>query len=161
MEIRPAVAEDWPRIWPLWHRVVDAGDTYAWRPGTPYDEARELWMQPPPAIVYVAEDGPDVVGTAVLKPNQKGLGDHVANASFMVHPDLGGRGIGRRLAEHVLDQARAAGYTSMQFNAVVETNTAAVRLWTALGFRILCTVPAAFRHATLGPVGLHVMFREL
>lgn len=159
--IRWATDEDWPRIWPLWHRVVATGDTYAWLPDTPYEEARAVWMQPPPAVVYAAEDGSEVVATAVLKPNQTGLGDHVANASFMVDPDLAGRGIGRRLAEHVLAEARAAGYRAMQFNAVVQTNTGAVRLWTSLGFRILATVPAAFRHAVHGPVGLHIMFREL
>jgi ribosomal protein S18 acetylase RimI-like enzyme len=102
-----------------------------------------------------------VVGTAVLKPVQGGLGDHVANASFMVDPDRAGRGIGRRLAEHVLADAAARGYRAMQFNSVVETNTAAVALWVSLGFRILATVPAAFRHASEGLVGVHVMHREL
>jgi L-amino acid N-acyltransferase YncA len=162
VRIRLARDEDWPRTWPLWHRVVAAGDTYAWLPDTDEPTARTLWMLPAPAVVYVAEsDAGEVVGTAVLKPNQKGLGDHVANASFMVDPAHAGRGIGRRLGEHVLAEAAERGYRAMQFNSVVETNTAAVRLWTSLGFRTLATVPAAFRHATLGLVGAHVMYREL
>jgi hypothetical protein len=33
----------------------------------------------------------------------------------------------------------------MQFNAVVETNVAAVRLWQALGFEIMTTIP---RHSS-------------
>jgi len=49
----------------------------------------------------------------------------------------------------------------MQFNAVVETNRAAVGLWRALGFGIVGTVPAAFEHPALGRVGLHVMHRFL
>jgi ribosomal protein S18 acetylase RimI-like enzyme len=49
----------------------------------------------------------------------------------------------------------------MQFNAVVETNTGAVRLWQALGFTVLTTVPEAFHHPTHGYVGLHVMWRSL
>ncbi|MGH3993527.1 MAG: GNAT family N-acetyltransferase, partial [Pseudonocardiaceae bacterium] len=117
MRLRRATSEDWPRIWPIWHRVVAAGDTYMWLPGTDEPTARALWMQPPPAVVYVAEAAGTVTGTAVLKPNHTGLGDHVANASFMVDPDRAGRGIGRRLAEHVLAEARAAGYRAMQFNA--------------------------------------------
>jgi L-amino acid N-acyltransferase YncA len=161
MRIRRAEEQDWPRIWPIWRRVVATGETYMWLPDTDGPTARRLWMQPPPAVVYVAESDAAIVGTAVLKPNHTGLGDHVANASFMVDPDRGGRGIGLGLAEHVLSEARDAGYHAMQFNAVVETNTAAVRLWTSLGFRILATVPAAFRHATLGLVGVHVMYREL
>jgi ribosomal protein S18 acetylase RimI-like enzyme len=49
----------------------------------------------------------------------------------------------------------------MQFNAVVETNTAAVHLWQALGFEIIGTVPEAFDHAEDGLVGMHVMYLEL
>jgi len=54
-----------------------------------------------------------------------------------------------------------SGYRSMQFNAVVETNTGAVHLWQALGFKILTTVPEAFDHREHGLVGLHVMFQRL
>jgi hypothetical protein len=49
----------------------------------------------------------------------------------------------------------------MQSNAVVESNHVAVRLWQALGFRIIGTVPEAFEHPTLGRVGLHVMYCHL
>jgi RimJ/RimL family protein N-acetyltransferase len=49
----------------------------------------------------------------------------------------------------------------MQFNAVVETNRAAVELYERLGFRVIGTVPGAFAHPTLGRVGLHVMYCEL
>ena len=48
----------------------------------------------------------------------------------------------------------------MQFNAVVETNHAAVHLWQELGFEILATVPGAFDHREYGYVGLHVMFQS-
>ncbi len=75
---------------------------------------------------------------------------------------VGGRGLGgRALAEHALAWARDQGYAAMQFNAVVESNQAAVRLWRALGFRVIGTVPEAFAHPTLGRVGLHVMHRRL
>ncbi len=53
------------------------------------------------------------------------------------------------------------GFHGIQFNAVVETNTAAVRLWQSLGFRIVGTVPEAFRHPAHGLVGLHVMYLGL
>jgi ribosomal protein S18 acetylase RimI-like enzyme len=49
----------------------------------------------------------------------------------------------------------------MQFNAVVETNVGAVRLWQRLGFEILTTVPEAFDQRDVGLVGLHVMHRSL
>ncbi|HEY0636205.1 MAG TPA: GNAT family N-acetyltransferase [Pseudonocardiaceae bacterium] len=162
LTIRRAEGDDWAAVWPLWHRVVATGETYMWSPSTPADAARAAWMLPPPAAVYVAElSAGTVVGTAQLRPNQPGLGDHVCNAAFMVDPDHGGQGIGRRLALHVIDDATRRGYRAMQFNAVVETNTAAVALWTSLGFSIIGTVPAAFRHARHGLVGTHVMHRAL
>ena len=37
----------------------------------------------------------------------------------------------------------------------------AVRLWKALGFQIVGTVPEAFEHPRFGRVDLHVMYRRL
>jgi GNAT superfamily N-acetyltransferase len=79
----------------------------------------------------------------------------------MVDPQRRGNGAGRALGEHAVEWARAAGYRGMQFNAVVETNTAAIALWRSLGFGIIGTVPGAFRHPEHGFVGLHVMYLEL
>jgi ribosomal protein S18 acetylase RimI-like enzyme len=79
----------------------------------------------------------------------------------MVASDTRGLGVGRALGTRILDLARADGYASMQFNAVVASNTGAVHLWQELGFEIIGTVPEAFEHPTLGRVGLHVMYRQL
>ncbi|WP_233304142.1 GNAT family N-acetyltransferase [Pseudonocardia terrae] len=158
---RVAGREDWPAIWPIWHRVVAAGDTYTWDPETSEEQARALWMPPPPAATIVAERDAAVVGTALLKPVQPGPGDHVANAGFMVDPDRAGGGIGRALAEFTLDEARRRGYRGMQFSAVVASNVRAVGLWESLGFTIVGTVPEAFRHPRDGLVGLHIMHRAL
>lgn len=49
----------------------------------------------------------------------------------------------------------------MQFNAVVETNHYAVRLYRSLGFEILGTLPEGFNHPKHGFVGLHIMHRAL
>src|ERR687893_3191201 len=80
MELRRAEDNDWERIWPIWHEVVAAGETYPWARDTPKEWARELWMLPSPAEVWVATSGSEIVGTALLKPNQPGLGSHIANA---------------------------------------------------------------------------------
>lgn len=161
MEFRQASPDDWPAIWPIWHTVVAAGETYTYDPGTDEATARTLWMQPPPAEVWVAVEDARVVATALLRPNQPGLGDHVANAGFMVDPAAAGRGIGRALAERVLERARERGFAAMQFNAVVSTNTRALTLWRSLGFEIVGTVPEAFRHPRHGAVDLHIMHRFL
>lgn len=161
MQIRTATGDDWPFIFPFFSAIVEAGDTYAYPPALTLETAQPLWMEPPPGRTVVAVDGDVVLGSAKMGPNRPGRGAHVATASFMVDPAHSGRGVGRALGEHVVAWARDAGYRSMQFNAVVETNTAAVRLWQSLGFSILTTVPEAFDHPKHGYVGLHVMWQPL
>ncbi len=55
-----------------------------------------------------------------------------------------GQGIARALCAYSLTEAKAAGFLSMQYNAVVESNVRAVWLWQSMGgFKILATVPEA------------------
>ena len=140
--------------------IVAAGETYAYPESLSAAEARALWVQPS-ARVVVACDEHRVVGTAQMGPNRPGRGSHIATASFMVDPATQSRGIGRALGEEVVRWAREQRYRGIQFNAVVETNVAAVRLWQSLGFQIIGTVPGAFRHPEHGFVGLHAMFLPL
>jgi L-amino acid N-acyltransferase YncA len=159
--IRPAVDADWAAIWPIFSAVVADGETYAYREDLPSDQARDLWMEQPPGLTVLLEDDDRVLGTAKMGPNRPGRGDHVGTASFMVDPAAQGRGVGRALASYVVDWHRESGYAGIQFNAVVETNSAAVHLWQALGFEILGTVPGAFRSRAHGRVGLHLMYLAL
>ncbi|MFZ2501743.1 MAG: GNAT family N-acetyltransferase [Nocardioides sp.] len=175
--IRPAQASDWPAIWEFFWPIVVAGETYAYDDNITCEQAAGLWMESPPGLTVVYEDGlPDggpeggpgglhkggrVLGSAKMGPNRPGRGAHIGTASFMVSPQARGQGVGRALAEWMIEWHRTQGYAGIQFNAVVETNVAAVGLWQALGFRIIGTVPGAFRSRAHGPVGLHVMFLEL
>lgn len=161
MIIRAAHDDDWPLIYPFFSATVAAGETYAYPEGLSLEAARPLWMERPPGRTVVAVEGDAVVGSAKMGPNRPGRGSHVATASFMVDPDRRGHGVGRLLGQSVIDWAAGAGYHSIQFNAVVETNEAAVHLWQSLGFRIIGTVPEAFDHARVGLVGLHVMLLPL
>jgi GNAT superfamily N-acetyltransferase len=159
--IRAADDQDWPRIWPFFASIVAAGETYAYPEDLTSQTARPLWMEEPPGHTVVAVESDTVLGSAKMGPNRPGRGAHVATASFMVDPAEQGRGLGRALGTYAVEWARAAGFHSMQFNAVVETNIAAVGLWQSLGFEILTTVPEAFDHPKHGLVGLHVMYQRL
>lgn len=161
-EIREAAESDWLAIWPFFHRIVAAGETYCYDPALDSESGRRLWMLPPPGrtVVAVGADGA-VLGSAKMGANQSGPGGHVATASFMVDPARSGRGVGRALGGYAVAWARAAGFRGMQFNAVVASNTRAVALWRSLGFELVGTVPGAFRHPSLGYVGLHVMYLVL
>jgi GNAT superfamily N-acetyltransferase len=158
--IRQASDEDWPRIWPFFAQIVAAGETYAYPNGLTLAAARPLWMDGH-VVVAVDENDMSVLGSAKIGPNRPGRGARIATASFMVDPAHARRGVGRALGRYAVEWARSAGYHGMQFNAVVETNTAAVSLWRSLGFEILATVPQAFNHPTHGLVGLHIMYLRL
>ena len=159
--IRPATPDDWPAIWPIFKETVAAGETYAYPEDLTADEARELWLERPPGLTVVLEEDGEILGTAKMGPNRPGRGDHVGTASFMVASAARGRGVGRALATYVIQWHRDQGYDGIQFNAVVETNKPAVALWQSLGFEIVGTVPRAFRSASHGLVGLHVMYLPL
>lgn len=157
--IREARPEDWTQIHPFFDEIVNDGETYAYPLDLDAAAAAELWMTD--EHVVVAVDGSDVLGSAKMGANRPGRGSHVGTASFMVSPAARGRGVGRALGEYAVRWLREHGYRAVQFNAVVETNTAAVRLWESLGFRIVGTVPEAFDSRSHGLVGLHVMHLSL
>jgi L-amino acid N-acyltransferase YncA len=158
--IRLARQADEDAIWNIFHAVVASGDTYAFDPYTPREEALAYWLRAE-THTYVAEREGRVVGTYILKSNQPALGSHVANAAFMVSPMARGAGVGKRMGEHCLAEARRLGFRAMQFNLVVSTNETAVMLWKQLGFRIIGTVPEGYRHSRQGFVDAYVMFQTL
>src|SRR5204863_3637257 len=145
LEIRAATGADHDAIWNIFHAVVAAGDTYAFEPEMPREEALAYWFRAD-THTYVAENDGRVFGTYILKPNQAAAGSHVANAAFMVAPDTRGLRVGRKMGENCLGEAQRLGFRAMQFNFVVSTNEAAIRLWKRLGFNIVGTFPGAFRH---------------
>lgn len=158
MSIRRATDHDWAGIWPIFDEIVQAGETYAFPLDLTFETARPWWLDE--NTVVLEEDGA-VLGSAKMGPNRPGRGSHIGTASFMVSSAARGRGVGRRLAAYVIEWHRDAGFAGIQFNAVVETNTVAVRLWQDLGFEIIGTVPGAFESRTHGRVGMHVMYRDL
>lgn len=92
-------------------------------------------------MVVAEADSGAVVGTANMYANRGGPGSHIASASYLVDPARQGQGVGRALVEDSLRWARAQGFRGMQFNAVAQSNTHAVRLYESLGFTVLGTVP--------------------
>lgn len=158
MHIRDYEDTDWPQIWPFFREIVAAGETYTYDPAWTPEQACDVWTSPD--HIVVAEDDGVILGSAGMGTNRPGPGSHVSTASFMVSSAAQGRGVGRTLGEYAVAWGRERGFAGMQFNAVVETNTVAVRLWQALGFEIVGTVPGAFEHPTHGRVGLHVMYQR-
>lgn len=160
LTIREATDRDRAAIWEIFRATVAPGDAFVYDPNTPREEAEAYWFAKG-TRTYVAEQKGKIVGSYILRPNRPGLGNHVSNAGFMVDPAARRLGVGRAMGEHALEEARRLGYRAMQFNFVIASNESAVRLWQQLGFRIVGTLPGAFRHARKGLVDAHVMFRSL
>jgi L-amino acid N-acyltransferase YncA len=159
-KIRAATESDRDAIWNIFHETIAMGDTCAFDPKMCREEALAYWFRGD-THTFVAEKDDRVVGTYILKPNQLGPGSHVANAAFMVASDERGSGVGRRMAEHCLGEARRMGFRAMQFNFVVSTNAPAIHLWEQLGFKVVGTLPETFRHPEKGYVDVYVMYRSL
>ena len=160
LEVREAVESDKPAIWQIIKAVISGGDTYVFDIETPEDEMIAYWFSPE-KHVYVAEEGAGALGTYWLKANQPGLGSHVANGAYMVSPRAQGTGVGRKMAEHSIEEARRLGFHSIQFNFVVKSNGAAVALWKSVGFEIIGEIPDAFDHKDDGLTNAYIMYRKL
>lgn len=158
--IREARPEDFEAIWPIFHEVVRAGDTYAYETDTSRDQAFRIWMENP-RKTFVYEDGREILATYYLKTNQAGPGAHVCNCGYMVASSARGHGLASAMCEHSQQVARELGYKAMQFNFVASSNTGAVRLWQKLGFEIVGRLPDAFLHPVQGYVDALVMYKWL
>jgi len=151
---------DLPRVRDIFLSAVAGGDTVTPAPGAGEAAFGAYWF-PPKSHVFVALVDGAIAGTYMLHPNQVGLGDHVANAGYLVDPAFRRRGVAGAMCEHSIATARALGFRAMQFNFVVSTNHTALRLWQRHGFQIVGRLPKVFRHTTLGEVDALVLYRLL
>ena len=158
--LRMATEDDFATIWKIFHEIILAGDTFVNDETFSEQEAHQMWLGPS-VKTFVVCTNEHVVGAYKLVPNASGRGSHVANGSYIVDANYRGRGIGHLLVEHSLQEAEKAGYKAIQFNFVVSTNHAAVRLYKKFGFQTLATLPKAFCHPTLGYVDAYLMHRSM
>ena len=160
MNIREASDNDFDKIWPIFHEIVSAGDTYAYSPDTTKEQALDIWLKSP-MKVFVIEENEQILGTYYIKTNQAGPGSHVCNCGYMVSSKARGKGLATSMCEHSLEIAKELGYKAMQFNFVASSNEGAVRLWSKLGFEIVGNLPKAFNHPSKGYVDALVMYKWL
>ena len=158
MQIREATAADFDLIWPIFHEVTSAGETYGYDPNTTKEQAYNLWMEYPRKTLVCEEDGA-ILGTYYIVSNHAGPGEHVCNCGYMVASSARGRGLATAMCEHSQTVATELGYKAMQFNFVAASNESAVRLWSRLGFAIVGRLDKAFNHPSLGYVDALVMYK--
>ena len=140
----PVTPETTPAAVAIWNQVVEDGVAFPQTEHLTLEEGISFFAEQTLTTVAVGEDG-EVLGMYILHPNNIGRCGHIANASYAVARHARGQGVGEALVRDSLKQAKAFGFTVMQFNAVVATNTRALRLNEKVGFTRLGVIPKGFR----------------
>lgn len=160
MQIRRAIAEDFNKMLPIFRQVIQGGDTYDFEETASDSDAFEYWFGNG-VTSFIAEESGVILGFYKIIKNHRGRGSHVANASFMVSSNARGKGVGRKMGEDCIKQAKLMGFKAIQFNFVISTNAPAMHLWESLGFKEMCRLPGAFNHKKLGYVDAVIFYKEL
>ncbi|MEM1344470.1 MAG: GNAT family N-acetyltransferase [Pseudomonadota bacterium] len=160
LTIRPYTPGDTEALWAMLEPVFRAGETYCIERDITREAALAYWSAPGNQV-FLAERGGDALGSYLLCANKRGGGDHVANCAYVTATEAQGQGVARTMLAHSLQTARDAGFTAMQFNAVIATNTRAIATWQRAGFEIVGRLPGAFRHPREGLVDALVLYRHL
>ena len=127
----------------IWNEVVDDGVAFPQEDFLDMESGAEFFAAQ--SYAGVAEIDGEVKGLYVLHPNNIGRCGGLCNASYAVASDSRGRHIGEQLVLDSLKKGKELGFNVMQFNAVVESNVPARRLYERLGFVKLGTIPEGFR----------------
>lgn len=146
LTLRAYTSADCTAVREIWNTVVEEHNAF---PQTePLQEAEADAFFKGQTYTGVAEDENHViVGMYILHPNNVGHCGHLANASYAVRKDIRGKHIGEALVKDCLLKAKAYGFEVLQFNAVVASNHAAIRLYEKLGFIRLGTVPKGYKRS--------------
>ena len=87
---------------------------------------------PPSGRLLLARSGVVAAGCVAMHKLEDGICEM---KRLYARPQFRGTGLGRRLAEEIIAQARQIGYKHMRLDTVVSVMGRAVELYRALGFR--------------------------
>ncbi len=144
MIIREYTISDLPEMIRIWNDVVEEGAAFPQEETMTAETGAAFFASQTSSAVALDETGA-VCGLYILHPSNVGRCGHIANASYAVDAARRGLHIGEALVSDSLARARDKGFRILQFNAVVESNLAARRLYERLGFQPLGVIPGGFR----------------
>ena len=135
LAIRPATAEDAGAICLIYNQgIEDRIATLETELRTPEERRQWLAARSPrhPVFVAIAED--TIVGWSSLNVyNPRPAYQHVADFSVYIERAWRGKGVGRRLLEHLIGRARAIGFHKMMLSTF-PFNASGVALYERMGF---------------------------
>lgn len=94
-----------------------------------------LLSQSETGLFVVAEQDGTLVGHAILDPLKLAVTAHVVVLTIAVHAGYQGRGVGRKLMEHLISWARANPKVDKFELQVRSSNERAIALYKSLGFK--------------------------
>ena len=128
----------------IWNKVVIDGVAFPQKETLTSDNGKEFFDSQSYTAVAIDTDNNEVVGVYILHPNNVGRCGHICNASYAVKSDKRGNHIGEYLVQDCIKMAKEIGFRILQFNAVVKSNVAALKLYEKLGFTKLGVIPGGF-----------------
>jgi phosphinothricin acetyltransferase len=124
--------DDWPAIAEIYRLGLLTGNA-TFETEVPSFEAWDQKLHP--HLRWVACYGNTVAGWAGLMPvSARKAYAGVAEVSIYIHPEFAGKGIGKKLMQHLIAESERAGIWTLHASLFPE-NTASVRLHESSGFR--------------------------
>lgn len=128
----------------IWNDIVEDGIAFPQKEALDEKSGTEFFNSQSFTGIAIDTDSNEVVGLYILHPNNVGRCGHISNASYAVKKSKRGMHIGEFLVKDCLAMAKEIGFKILQFNAVVATNTSALKLYAKLGFTQLGIIPNGF-----------------
>ena len=144
IQIRAYQSKDAALAAQIWNEVVADGNAFPQDTEMTADAANHFFLEQ--TYTGIAEDTEthEILGLYILHPNNVGRCGHICNASYAVKSTVRGQGVGKAIVTDCLEKAKEIGFRVLQFNAVVKSNTTALKLYQKLGFTQLGTIPGGF-----------------
>ncbi len=143
MKIRAYRAEDIPEMNRIWNQVVEEGRAFPQEELLNLETGKDFFASQ--TYCGLAEEEGRIFGLYILHPNNVGRCGHICNASYAVSAEARGKGVGEKMVRDCLEKGKEHGFTVLQFNAVVASNSAARHLYEKIGFQQLGVIPKGFR----------------
>ncbi|MCM1144195.1 MAG: GNAT family N-acetyltransferase [Blautia sp.] len=145
MIIRAYENKDLEAMIQIWNEVVEEGVAFPQEELLNAKNGAAFFASQTYSAVAEDEVLHTICGLYILHPNNVGRCGHICNASYAVRSQRRGQHIGELLVQDCLSQAKKHSFKILQFNAVVESNLYARRLYEKLGFVPLGIIPEGFR----------------